>query len=223
MPSVTKPVLSNITLLGVIIAGLILILPTSCRLGRRHPGMAEDVSNVRQIGLTLASFAMDNDGEFPTAATAGFYELPPPTSSNDYFRQLFASDNTRSERIFWVRDSKTSTSAKPDDVTTTSGKFDPAQTLRPGDNHWAYFTGLRNDEVPARPLVVESYLPGTTTFDQKRLDGKAIVLRIDSSAKPERLSPAGIIRDGDGKNLLTTDSIVWKGATPDLRQPDPAP
>jgi len=218
----SNPLAASITLIIVLVAGSTLVLPSACRVGGGHR-MTESVWKAKQIKLCLDTFAMDFDGEYPNEKSARFFDFPPPKSSNDFFRQLHVTSNSDSERIHWVKDSPMCSEAKPDDVTSGGGEFDLTETLQPGDNHWAYFNGLKNTNNPALPIILDPYLPGTTSFDKNLWDGKVVLLRIDGSAKPEPLSRAGIILDEDGKNLLTTDSKVWTGATPDLRQPDPAP
>jgi len=222
-PLPSKRPLLKLLLLGFAIAAaivvtLLLLAVPAVKKALQRARTTEEVANIRSTKLCLDSFAMDNDGVYPSDDTADFYEMKKHTSSNDLLRQLFASGNLNSEKIFWSADSPVCSSKRPDDRTTTRGKFDASQTLQPGDNHWAYFTDLTNADDPLRPIMIEPCIPGTTRFP----DDKVIVLRIDGSAKPERPSPAGLILDGDGKNLLTTDSKTWIDAKPDLRQPDPA-
>lgn len=183
----------------------------------KRAAMAENVSNARQVGLTLGSFAMDNDGVFPSQDTAEFYELQGSETSNDLFTQLFASGNTASEKIFWVKGSQTCNPAKPDDVTTVGGTFNQQKTLEAGDVGWAYVENQTNVDTPSRPLIFDS--PPTATgleFDPELWDQKVVVLRIDSSAKPERLNPNNKLLDGDNKELLTTASEVWGSATTNI-------
>ena len=172
--------------------------------------MAENVSNAKQVKLALDSFAMDNDGVYPSKDTAEFYEVPGTEKSNDLLKQLFASGNTNSERIFWVKGSEVCIKKRPDDVTTIGGKYDNSKTLEAGDCGWAYVEDQTNVDNPSRPLLFDS--PPTAAgldFDPELWEKKAVVLRIDSSARAEKLNPNNKLMDGDNKELLTTASEVW--------------
>jgi prepilin-type N-terminal cleavage/methylation domain-containing protein len=184
----------------------------------RRAAMAENVSNIKQIKLTMDSFAMDNDSVYPSEDTADFYEIQGSETSNDLLRQLFASGNTNSERIFWVKGSKVCNKAKPDDTTTVGGKFNQQETLQAGDCGFAYVEEQSQTDNPSRPLLFDS--PPTAQgleFDPDLWDQKAVVLRIDGSAKPERLNPNNKLMDGDNKELLTTASEVWGSATTNIQ------
>lgn len=172
--------------------------------------MAESVSNGRQVKLILDTFAMDNDGVYPSEDSAEFYEIAGTEKSNDLFKQLFASGNTNSEKIFWVKGSQMCDKAKPDDVTTEGGVFSQSRTLEAGDCGWAMVEDQTNVDNPSRPLIFDSPPTGAgLVFDGELWDLKAIVVRIDGSAKPERLNPSFKLLDGDNKELLTTNSEVW--------------
>ena len=181
----------------------------------KRAAMAENINNAKQVKLALDSFAMDNDGVYPSEDTADFYETPKGTGrSNDLFMQLFASKNTNSERIFWVKGSQVCNPAAPDDTTTTGGKFTQSETLQAGDCGWAFVEDQTNVDNPSRPLLFDS--PPTASgleFDGDLWEGKVVVLKIDSSAKPVRLNPNNKLMDGDNKELLTTASEVWGGNT----------
>ena len=206
-------------LVVAVIALGILFLGTPC-IFRALPraALAEAISNTKQVKLALDSFAMDNDGLYPCAETAPHYDLPADSSTNALFRQLFASENTKSERIFWVKGAAICSEKAPDDVSTIRGVFYPAETLQPGDCGLAYVQHQTNLDNPSRPLLFDS--PPTASgleFDRDLWEGKVVVLRIDSSAKPMRLNGENRLLDADGKELLTTASDVWKGK---LGRPD---
>lgn len=201
-----------ILLVVVIVAGLALITPSIYR-PLRPSQLGRAISNIRQVKLALDSFAMDHDGVYPNGETAAFYEIPLDGSSNALFRPLFASGNTNSERIFWVRGTAVCSGKRPDDITTTKGVFDPSKTLEAGDCGWAYVMNQTNVDNPSRPLLFDSPPAARGLgFDRDQWDGKVVVLRIDSSAKPERLTPQGTLVDRDNRELLTPHSDVWKGA-----------
>ena len=180
--------------------------------------MAESVSNGRQVKLIMDTFAMDNDGVYPSEDSAEFYEIAGTEKSNDLFKQLFASGNTNSEKIFWVKGSKMCDKAKPDDVTTEGGVFSQSRTLEAGDNGWAMVEDQTNVDNPSRPLIFDSPPTGSgLVFDGELWDLKAIVVRIDGSARPERLNPSFKLLDGDNKELLTTNSEVWGNSVTEIK------
>ena len=84
-------------LVSALTLALLTLATPSCgkiKEAQTRANMAESVSNSRQIKLIMDSFAMDNDGKYPSAETAAEYDLPSPVSSNDYFRQLFVTGDT---------------------------------------------------------------------------------------------------------------------------------
>lgn len=172
--------------------------------------MAESVSNGRQVKMIMDIFASDNDGVYPSEDSADFYEIAGTEKSNDLFKQLFASGSTNSEKIFWVKGSKMCKKAKPDDVTTEGGLFAQNRTLEAGDCGWAMVKDQTNTDNPSRPLIFDSPPTGEgVVFDGELWGLKAIVVRIDGSAKPERLNPSFKLLDGENKQLLTVESEVW--------------
>ena len=182
----------------------------SMQKGGSRADMAYAVSNSKQIKLALDSFAMDNNGVYPNGETALKYGCPDDGSSNALFRQLFARGMTESEKIFWIKGSQLCSKSRPDDETTSGGVFDRGKTLEPGDNGWAYVMDQTNTDNPSRPLLFASPPRGAgLEFDPDLWDMKVVVLRIDGSAKPERLNPVNRLMDGDNKELLTTESAVW--------------
>lgn len=180
--------------------------------------MAENVSNAKQVKITLDMFAMDNDGVFPSRDSAAFYEIPGTETSNDLFKQLFAAGTTSSEKIFWVKGSKMCNRVRPDDVTTQGGVFDANITLRAGDCGWAFVEDQTNVDNPSRPLFFDSPPTGSgLIFDPELWDKKAVVVRIDGSAQTMKLNPSNKIMDGANKELLTTSSEVWGNSVTNIR------
>lgn len=183
----------------------------------KKAALAEHINNGKQVKLALDMFAMDNDGVYPSQDSAEFYEIPASDTSNDLFKQLFAAKSTQSERIFWVKGSEVCSASAPDDVTTVGGQFAANETLEPGDCGWAFVENQTNVDNPSRPLVFDS--PPTASgldFDPDLWEQKAVVIRIDSSARAERLNPNNKLMDGDNKQLLTTASEVWGSSTTEI-------
>jgi len=188
--------------------------------GMRRHGKGRDqteaTSNARQIGLALFEFETEY-GEFPSPATRPLVEKDfgttidlSGTSSNALFRQLFAVEFTQSEQMFFAR---TKGFRKSDGLIT------PGNVLEPGTCGFSYITGLSAKDDPSTPLALTPLIPGTTTFDPKPFDGKAIILQIDNSVRSYKIEKDGRIYD-KGQDLLSPKHPIWKGKTPDIRYPE---
>jgi hypothetical protein len=163
------------------------------------------VSNARQIGLALMEFE-NKYGTYPDVRTAISVQTATGTklslgaaTSNDIFRQLIASNFTRSERMFYA---KIPGARRPDDVITG------AEALKKGECGFAYLSGLSSVGNPSRPLVVTPLIPGTDRFDPKPFDGKAIILKADNSVTSMNINKDGHVMAG-GRNLLDPTNPVW--------------
>jgi len=166
------------------------------------------MQNARQIGLGMKMYAMDTNGAFPTG-TNRFGEAI--ATSNDAFRDMLDYvDND--ERIFMVAGSAYGPSA--DSQVST-----PAEMVEPGENHFAYIDGLTTSSSSAWPLIVDGTDGSGTYGDQIGTPGglwrgkKAIVIRVDGSAKTVRLGGAGGARfiprlDDPTANALDTASYM---------------
>ncbi|NNC88223.1 MAG: prepilin-type N-terminal cleavage/methylation domain-containing protein [Akkermansiaceae bacterium] len=184
----------------------------------KRAAMAEAINNVKQVKLALDSFAMDFDGQYPNKDTSkrltGSEEEI--TDANTAYRQLFFSGDTQSEKIFWVKGSSIATSSPDDKITDGSGTISENEILKPGDCHWAYVSEQSNVSNPSRPLVLDSFKSGEDNFDPTLWDNKAVVLRIDSSARAERLGVTGEAKnkvlDSAGENIFSTQSAAWVGS-----------
>lgn len=209
----------------VIVAGTLAAVAFNPFKLRKRAAMTESMANARTVKLILDSFAIDNDGVYPSDETAPFYELPENSKwSNDIFRQLFASGNANSERIFWVKGAKVCNPNVPDDVTTKGGRLDPKETLKAGDCGMAYMGGQTNTDNPVRPVLLDAYKPGGKEFDRKQWGDKVIVIHIDGSAKAIELNAKGEVLE-NGENVLSAKSAMWKSGGKDpaklLMQPEP--
>ncbi len=127
------------------------------------------------------------------------------------FRQLFAAGTSPNPNRCSTPDSKATT--RPDGVIT------PGDILEPGECGFSYITGLSSRDDPATPIALTPLIPGTTTFDPKPFDGKAVVLHIDNSVRTYDIAKDGHIYD-KGIDLLSPKHPVWKGKAPDIRYPE---
>jgi len=166
----------------------------------------KDLSNGKQVALSLKQFALDNNGVFPDKAYGGglSYEAAPgPLAagqfSNDAFRWLVPT-YTNSEDIFVVPGSKWSVGDDNslDAVLNTSGGATypvagggvDATTLASGEVGYAYITDLNDTSNPQFPLLVDGFQIGTTTYPaDKTITGgvwggtRAVVIFVDGSGR----------------------------------------
>jgi prepilin-type N-terminal cleavage/methylation domain-containing protein len=155
----------------------------------------KDLSNAKQVALALRQFAIDNNGAYPAKMPGTDYSAAPstqPTTSNDAFWWLFPN-YLQSEQIFAISGSAY-TPGSPDN------KLDPAtagtrtDTLKKGENSFAYVSGLTDTSNPTFPLIADGFATGTTPANpaytaNKALGGgvwsgkKAVVVLCDASGQ----------------------------------------
>ncbi len=207
---------------GCIIASVLFILailfaPLTLR-ARKKPYHTQSVSNAKQIGLALLEFDTDY-GAYPSAATIPLVSKSHPAhgyhltgkSSNAHFRQFLAVGLTQSEEIFYA---KTRDSRKPDN------NISRGEALKKHEVGFSYITGLSSIGNPARPIVLTPLIPGTTKFDPKPLEGFAVVLRSDYSARSYKIGKDGHIYDDKGIDLLSPKNPIWDGKAPVIHYPE---
>jgi hypothetical protein len=182
----------------------------------KKANMTEAISNARQIGLAFMEF--DNDyGAYPNDETLGTVNensdvilTADDKSSDGYFRQLFAAGIVQTEAIFFAKIAGTKKGEPEDDATKVLGK---------GKNAFTYIAGLSSAGNASRPLILCPVIPGTTKFDPKPFDGKAIILKVDNSVTVHDIEDDGTLLI-DGKDILSKDHPLWNGKAPDIRYPD---
>jgi hypothetical protein len=176
----------------------------------------EAVTNARQIGMALFEFETEY-GKFPDASTIEKVREKTGTdmslgtkSSNDFFRQLLATEIEQRESVFYARIS---------DTQRADGVFTGTKALEKGECGFTYLLGASSQSNPKRPLVITPMIPGTDRFDPKRFDGKAVVLRMDNS-----VTSLTIDKDGhcllDGRNLMDPQHPIWQGNAPTIAWPE---
>jgi prepilin-type N-terminal cleavage/methylation domain-containing protein len=167
----------------------------------------KDLSNGKQIGLSLKQFATDNNGEFPnrqygTGTTPSDYTTAlaftadqlaaggGTASSNAAFRWLLPV-YTRSEDIFVVPGSQWCPNGANNILDAAYGTSVAGGTLAAGENGYSYITGLNDTANPQFPLVTDGW--NTTTIgtytNVKTANGgvwgaqKAIIIFVDGSGQ----------------------------------------
>jgi len=175
--------------------------------------MTGAMNNARQISIALHMYANDNDGNYPTKKNSYDEDI---VTSNDAFRSLIPAylDN---ERVFAVAGSKAGPSA--DDQID-----DAAHILQPGENHWAFVSGLTPTSKSTWPLVVD-HTDGTGhyTTQEKQYGGtwggtRIVAIATDGSGRIASTGGTGEQRflprvDDKTKNALAVSEYMGDGVT----------
>ncbi|HEY1120078.1 MAG TPA: hypothetical protein VGE67_00700, partial [Haloferula sp.] len=173
------------------------------------------IGSLKQMNLALIDFDSDY-GRFPDAATITDVKAATHTTiplgdgtSNELFRQLVAAGN-KSEKIFWAP--SPGHRRKPNDILGTDA-------LAKGECIHSYVAGLSTKDDPGAIIAMAPMISGTIRFDPVPYGNKAVVLRVDGSAKPESLDGTGHINIY-GKDPLDPSQPHWHGKAPDLKWPE---
>jgi hypothetical protein len=183
----------------------------------------KDLSNAKQVGLALKLFATDNNGFFPSKQPFTDYNSAPatlPTLSNNAFWWLFPN-YLQSEDVFTVASSKW-TPSNPDN------KIDPAtagtrvDTLKAGENTYAYVVGLTDTFNPALALAADGSKPlSIPVYDTNKSNKggvwaakKTIVIFADASGQIMKVDPTSLTvkRPGNTTDLFAAGTD-WLDAT----------
>jgi prepilin-type N-terminal cleavage/methylation domain-containing protein len=198
----------------------------------------KDLSNAKQIALALRQFAIDNNGAYPAKPPFSDYATATGTlaNSNDAFWWLFPN-YLQSETIFAASGSAY-TPANPDNLIDRDAGGNPpaarAQTLKAGENHFAYVSNLTDTTNPTFPLLADGFMkssPGTYTKDKSKTGGvwsgkKAVVVFCDSSGQLMNVNSAGKVprpAGGGNAHLFETTSTdgSWLSDSNRILNPDP--
>jgi prepilin-type N-terminal cleavage/methylation domain-containing protein len=168
----------------------------------------KDLSNAKQIALALRQFAIDNNGSYPSRPPATDYSQASntlPNTSNDAFWWLFPT-YLQSEQIFATNGSAY-TPTNPDNRLDAAGAGARVNTLKAGENSYAYVCGLSDTSNPTFPLLADGFTagsPGTYAASKSQKGGvwaakKAVVVLCDASGQ---LMPV----DQNTKQVMRTDN-----------------
>ena len=189
----------------------------------------KDLSNGKQIVLALRQFALDNNGAFPQTAPAAAYPGTPLTStsvSNDALWWLFPTYLT-DEFIFAVPGSIWNVPG-PDGVMDAAGLGVRTNTLKLGENGYAYTLGLNDTSDAGFPILEDGMISGATppwTYStDKTVKGgvwggkKAVVIFVDGSGSVMTCNDllAGATSPTVFRPGSTTDSIFDQSTDPNV-------
>jgi prepilin-type N-terminal cleavage/methylation domain-containing protein len=196
----TRKPLAAFTLIELLIVISIIAVLASIALpaynGVKERGdQTKDLSNAKQVALALRQFAIDNNGSYPAKKPAIDYSDPAATSlgagdkSNDAFWWLFPT-YLQSEQIFAISGSAY-TPNNPDNKIDPAGSAARTDTLKPGENSFAYVSGLTDTTNPTFPLIADGFVNGSAgsyTSNKARTGGvwsgkKAVVVFCDASGQ----------------------------------------
>src|ERR1700726_2674549 len=192
----------------------------------------KDLSNAKQIVLALKQFASDNNGSFPSKAPGTDYNaaasLTSSSVSNDAFWWLFPN-YLQSEDIFAVSGSKW-TPGTPDNKIDQAGAAGRTDTLKIGEDSYAYVNGLTDTANAAFPLVADGFstsIPNYVTSKSQKggvwAAKKAVIGFCDGSGQIMKVDPTSktVNRPGHTTSIFApgTASDPWldpSGANPVL-------
>ena len=193
---------------------------------QKNAARVEAISNSKQIGLALLEFDQEF-GAFPDDASANAVSNATNTqltltgsNSNDYFRQLLAT-MVNSEDIFYT---KTPYTLEPDNDISSGNALEAGEV---GFGYVMLDTGVAQNTSgnAGRPVLVTPLLDANTSweFDPDPYGSKAVVFRLDNSAKSPRINAQdNFVTVGQGRKLQDTgQNTVWgTGSNPTLVAPE---
>ena len=208
----------------------------------------KDLSNAKQIAFALRQFAVDHNGSYPSKGPAATYDDPAATTlatgafSNDALWWLFPNGGEpgylQNEQIFAVTGSAYSRTT-PDNRLDASSASTRTDTLRAGENSYAYVSGLTDTSDSTYPLLADGFVPGSVTYTANKSSPggvwaakKAIVVFCDSSGQIMKVDPTTSTvqrtsrASGGGKvNMFADAGDNWIGTTtnPVLNPQPPSP
>ena len=188
--------------------------------------LTQAISNSKQIYLVLLDFESDM-GSFPddrTAAKDAVLSSFRGNYSNDYLGQLIAGGYTKSEEIFYALD-KRYKNRRPDDYIDPS-----AEILKKNECGFSYVLvddkgqrrGLSTTDNGGIPILLAPLLNEWGSIETTTFEGRGVYLRVDGSARSERLRPADQkIKLAGGVSLLESGpATVWGDLKPVVLLPE---
>jgi hypothetical protein len=172
-----------------------------------------------QIHQALSAYAATHDQKFPTAEQ----------TSNDAFRELFRVELMDDEKLFFVQGSAWHGNLRRADGDLGTKEDGFALALAPGENHFAYTTGLTSDGSDGTiPIVMDGFTDtvGRWSKDPKERGGVwkgqyQVIVRVSGAAKVHEPNDQGQVmekRNGVEQNVLEFIKL-----TPGARLLNPTP
>lgn len=191
----------------------------------RRMDVVRATSNSKQVYITLLDFEADY-GHFPddaSAAKAAALNGFVGSYSNDYLGQLIAGGYTKSEEIFYAKDQRFK--KRYDDVISP-----PLRILEKHECGFSYVMveengkrrGLTTEDNGGIPVLVAPLVNEWGSCEKISYNMRGVYLRVDGSARQERLSPSDQkIKLGGGKTLFDTGpDTVWGDLKPVILLPE---
>jgi len=196
--------LTVISIIGILAGIAIPAYQHAMKVGK----MTSAMNSARQIGMALKMYSGDNDGNYPIKQNSYGEDI---VTSNDAFRSLVPS-YLDTEKVFTVPGSKAGPSADEQ-------IDDAAHILQPGENHWAFVSGLNSTSKSNWPLIADNTDgSGNYTTQEGSYGGtwggtNAVVVYADISAHVLPLSGTGNQRylprpDDKTKNALAVNEYM---------------
>lgn len=186
----------------------------------RAADRTQAINNFRLLGQVLQNFEADY-GRYPDASTVAEVKRVTGTtwklgsgSSNELYRQLIVAGCVKLEKPFRA---KAPCTLKADDVF-----HDEAHALAPGEVGSAYIAGLSSTSPVDAPVIVAPLIPGSTRFERKSYDKRAVVLKVSGAAYSTPVGRDGIARER-GMDLFDPAQAFWGGKPPEIKWPEVKP
>ena len=168
---------------------------------QERANQTKDLSNAKQISLALRQFAIDNNGSYPAKKSGADYSTATDLSSTDKSNEalwwLFPN-YLQSEDIFVVAGSKW-TPGVPDNKLDQAGAAGRADTLKAGENNYAYVMGLTDTANPAFPILADGFSTTIPNYDSSKsqkggvwaakkavvafCDGSGQIMKVDTTTR----------------------------------------
>jgi len=148
------------------------------------------LSNAKQIGLACATFAIDNNGQYPNyQASSTGTGTTTATYAYQVFNNLFPIYLTTVQVFYQAKSQNT-----PNPMTDpTTASMQAGTALTTGNNEWSYVTGLYNTSSSTLPLIASGFnavAPGSCTYSNNEnarggvwKGANAVVVFCDTSAR----------------------------------------
>ena len=186
------------------------------------------LNNAKQIGLACKTFAVDNNGQFPTYPMTGgvVSGSTQVTNSNDAFNDLIPNYLGTLQCFYQAGSFETPLPHAPADPDFTKCGSQTSTSAMPSGsqlNHWAYVTGMSDTSNSSYPLITDNPNKITTsavtwTTDPTKQGGvwkakQTIVVNVDDSASVETVNGTTYedMNGPTGIDKFSTNSVtgIW--------------